>query len=322
MSLSGRDTLLKRYNVDNPMLVPEFAKKAGTGHLQTMIKEQGENWAKSLFQRVSDKYGGVHPMNATATSQSRAESEIIDALVNLGVDPSDVIQGDRKVLSGKEIDVYLPKWNLGIEMCGEYWHSETAKKDKLHVFHKFEMAKANGVQLITVFEREWKTRRLQIINLIASKIFDLPRIYARNCEFVEITLEQAKAFVAENQVQPVFKITRSFALKHGTSIVEIILFNGNKVVRLCPEIGCKVIGGASKLLKESMEALELQQVLAKSDNRFSDGNLFKTIGFKKIESNRPDHFFVDKRGRHFRTGGIDRTRIYDCGSVKWQFNRR
>lgn len=35
-----------------------------------------------------------------------------------------IIKNDRKVLDGKELDVYLPEKNLAIEFNGLYWHSD------------------------------------------------------------------------------------------------------------------------------------------------------------------------------------------------------
>lgn len=321
MSLSGKDTLLRRYNVDNPMLVPAFAKKAGSAHLKTMIAKDGDNWARSLFNEVASKNGGIHPMNATSTSQSRGETEIINCLIDLGVPSSEIIHGDRKTLSGKEIDVYLPRWHIGVELCGEYWHSELINKDRLHVFHKFEIARDLGVHIITVFGREWKERRVQIINLIASKIFDLPKIYARHCTFCEISKREAKEFVNDNQIQPLYRVDSAFALKYRGSIVEVVSLYRNMITRLCPEMGCRVVGGASKLIRESMRYKGFKNVRIRSDNRFSNGDLLKTIGFVEVCKKSPSYFFVDKHGRHFNSRGLRRARVYDCGSVIWSLEQ-
>jgi hypothetical protein len=64
------------------------------------------------------------------------------------------VRRDRKQLGGKEIDIYLPQFKVGIEYCGLYWHGEhvlgpTYHKDKL------ALASAAGIRLVTVFEDEW-----------------------------------------------------------------------------------------------------------------------------------------------------------------------
>ena len=41
----------------------------------------------------------------------------------------EIVASDRDVISGFELDLYLPELNLAIEVNGDYWHS-TIKKDK------------------------------------------------------------------------------------------------------------------------------------------------------------------------------------------------
>ena len=56
----------------------------------------------------------------------------------------EIIENDRKVLSGKELDIYLPGLNLAFEFNGLYWHSELHKDDKYHL-EKTEKCLDKGV---------------------------------------------------------------------------------------------------------------------------------------------------------------------------------
>ena len=52
---------------------------------------------------------------------SKGESEIYNFVVSL-VGEENVIQSERKLVSPKEIDIYIPSLKIGIEYNGLYWH--------------------------------------------------------------------------------------------------------------------------------------------------------------------------------------------------------
>lgn len=56
---------------------------------------------------------------------SKAEKEIVQFISSFGVN---VIENDRTVLIGHELDIYVPDFNLAIEYNGLYWHDKTHKR--------------------------------------------------------------------------------------------------------------------------------------------------------------------------------------------------
>ena len=62
---------------------------------------------------------------------------------------SDAINGDRDVLEGKELDVFIPSRNIAIEYDGEIWH-ESKEKDEL----KNNLCKEKGIKLFRIREKE------------------------------------------------------------------------------------------------------------------------------------------------------------------------
>ena len=65
-----------------------------------------------------------------------------------------IIENDRSILNGKELDIYLPEKRLAIEFDGLYWHNEMFLPNDYHV-NKSNSCENKGVQLIHVFEDEW-----------------------------------------------------------------------------------------------------------------------------------------------------------------------
>lgn len=71
-----------------------------------------------------------------------------------------VLHNDRKVLNGKELDIYLPDLNFAIEYDGKYWHNQ--QKDAI----KDEMCKELNIKLYRVDNDDFrKDRELVLENI-------------------------------------------------------------------------------------------------------------------------------------------------------------
>ncbi len=60
----------------------------------------------------------------------------------------------RNLLANKEIDLYLPEYKIGIEINGNYWHSEKFK-DRYYHQNKSLAAYENEIFIAHIFEYEW-----------------------------------------------------------------------------------------------------------------------------------------------------------------------
>ena len=93
---------------------------------------------------------------------SKRETSLGDAIRALGVQ---VIPSYREIFNQQqsrsnrmEIDLYLPDHKLGIEHCGLFYHSDHYLERKNHLIDKRTRVRNEGVELLTVFEDEWKHR--------------------------------------------------------------------------------------------------------------------------------------------------------------------
>lgn len=304
----SRQTLLERYGVDNPMKIAKVAKKVGQRHAETMRRKYGDRWASELFRQVAEKHGGVNPVSRSVRSSSSMETDLIAALVDLGLPRSSIIHGDWKVLDGKEIDVYLPDYALGIELCGEYWHSTSVNHDKTHMAKKYELAKQKGVRLLTFFDTEWKSQKQQVLNLIASYLFDFPVIDSRKCKLVPVAKSMALAFINANHAEPIKRLTSAMGLigKDGR-LLGVCAVDRGRIVRICTRLGVKLKGGARRMIAGTMTAMAVDSITLLSNNRLSAGNETR-LGFHAIRTIPPRKI----KGKH--KGMI----LYDCGGVVWE----
>ena len=95
---------------------------------------------------------------------SNGENEIIDFLKN---NVNGIIQGDRSVLSGLELDIYIPSKQIAIEYNGLRWHSEEFGKDKWYHLNKTLMCEEKNINLIHIFEDEYLKNKELVLNKIS-----------------------------------------------------------------------------------------------------------------------------------------------------------
>lgn len=108
-------------------------------------------------------------------TQSAAEIELIEQISSYYTNK--IIHGDRTILDGYELDIWLPDIKVGIEYDGEYWHADpnkykptdivrnnmTAKdiwdKDK----RKDLLCESKGINLFRIKEYDYKHNKSEVL---------------------------------------------------------------------------------------------------------------------------------------------------------------
>lgn len=310
------------------------------------IEKQKETYRKNL---LAGKYD-----NIVRSRRSAGENEIRDWLLSLNLA---VQQGNRSLLSGKEIDLYLPEHKLGIEYNGLFWHSDSDSANGIsNDYHckKYEQAKSCGVRLLTIWDKEWEENKdvvksyiLSVLNIFEKKIF------ARNCTFKIIDNNVANEFCDRHHFQgKTIRIKHSFCLLHNDEVVSVITFgyhhrkNTNELVlsRYCVKSGYCIIGGAEKLFINSMKTLGTSEVISWSDNRISYGRVYEKLGFELDAKLKADYFYIKSDGRtiipkqsmqkkkcgcpdnmterEYCKNVLKLNRVYDCGKIRWKWTQK
>jgi G:T-mismatch repair DNA endonuclease (very short patch repair protein) len=235
---------------------------------------------------------------------SKLEIFIKDLLDELNIP---FIYRDRKILDGDEIDIYVPSYNLGIELHGLYWHTEAHKKNDLHK-SKADLAELKGIRLIQIFEDELKQKKDIVVGRIKNLLqLNGRRIFARKCKIKQITSEIKKEFVNKNHIQGNSNTSINYGLFYNDELVSIMTFgklNGSrgKIVekkddtyelnRFCCLIGTTVVGGASKLLRRFISDYSPKRIISYADKRWSSGELYKTLGFDFLYDTTPNYWYT------------------------------
>lgn len=208
-----------------------------------------------------------------------------------------IIENDRSVLKGKELDICLPEDKIAIEYDGLYWHSSQFKEKDYHLNKTIECEKA-GIRLIHIFSDEWLNKRPIIESIIKSALGIYERkIGARQCEVKDVVAEDSKIFLEENHLQGYAPASIRKGLYYKDELVSILTiskprFNREydwEIVRFCNKLNMQVIGGFEKLFKRS----EIKgNVVTYSDRSKFTGNLYKK-SFMELAPTQSNYYYVN-----------------------------
>lgn len=349
-----KGTLRKKYKVDHYSKTNEYKEKIINTNLERYGVEQTLSSPvvqEKIKQTNIEKYGSPYPSH----KYGKTQDEIKDWLNGFGFSFS----SDYEVLENKEIDLLDKNLKIGIEYCGLYWHNESSPEPRDHNYHinKYKNCLKKDIQLLTIFEDEWKFRQDQCKSHIKSVLgISSKKIFARKCEIKEIKREEAKSFFDSYHIQGSNKLGLVFFGLFFEDVLCAVMSLGRHnrqldvskkeitLDRLCFKDGVRIVGGASKLFSKCLEWAKnnnYKKIISFSDNRWSLGNVYKKMGFVLEKEYGPDYSYVltnnprkrlskqsQKKSMTECPEGLTEhvwalqrglARIYDCGKKRWVF---
>lgn len=255
------------------------------------------------FSQFAYDHLNGHGCPSCGYGKSENENEIYNYVVSL-LGEEKVEKGNRSILDGKEIDIYIPSLNIGIEYNGCIWHSEKFGKDKRYHLDKTEKCLKQGVRLIHVFEDEYNNNK----EIVLSKIRHLlkldenkDKIFARNTYVKEIAKDVAKDFLNKYHIQGYGSASVNIGCYDKIDrLIGVMSFKKNKnsdweLVRFATDYNFNCIGVGGKLFKWFCVKYNPLRVKTFADRRWtltSEENLYTKIGFKLVKTLSPDYRYV------------------------------
>lgn len=220
----------------------------------------------------------------------------------------DVIQSNRSVLNGKELDIYLPEYKIAIEYNGLYSHQyrpneskESLIKGTSYHLNKTLMCEQQGIQLLQFYSDEWLYKQDIVKSVISSKLNLNQKIYARKCKKIFVDVYQKNQFLNKNHIQGEDKSKIKIGLEYENELVCVMTFCKSRfnkkyeweLSRFSNKLGINVIGGFSRLLNWFKNEYD-GNIVSYADRRYSNGNVYYKNGFNNIRINSPSYYYVDK----------------------------
>ena len=246
-------------------------------------------------------------MNMTFTKQSKDELEIKSFIEKTGLQ----CITDRKILFGKEIDIFIPSLNIGIEYNGNMWHGEKSGKDKNYHLNKLVECNKHNVKLIQIFEDEYHEHKdivLSKIKHILNQNNDLKKVYARKCSIKEITKNESEIFLNRNHIQGFANSTLYIGAFYEKELVGVMTFIKESSTvwnlnRFACDIKVHCIGIGGKLFKYFIEQYNPCIIKSFADRRWTmDGNnnLYTKLGFILTDIQKPDYRYYNSKIDRFK----------------------
>lgn len=246
------------------------------------------------------------------------EDEVVELL--LSIDPDIEIQRNtHKVITPKELDIYLPQYQIGIECNPTSTHNSTVDPftgGPSTIPYNYHQAKsdscdAKGVFLFHIFGPEWRCSRDVIESMLRNLLIkNSTKLYARNLVVKEVSSTDSRKFLQANHRQGPGASSVRLGLYDGDILVSLMTFGKMRntigtgkddlsecweLVRFCNSLNTSVVGGASKLFKYFIREYSPIRIRSFSDRAHTRGTLYSTLGFEEVRRSEPNYVWVDMK---------------------------
>jgi hypothetical protein len=272
-----------------------------------IIKEGQESSLCKNHKKKFSQYEGNHtycdgcPSCEDEGENNKNEKEIIDLIQNNYAGEIRVTNGN--VFGHTEIEIFLPELKFEINYYKTYWQIESisgrGKQSK-----KLKAAEENGHRLIQIFEHDWSVKKEIIKSRILNYIIPGEKIFARKTEIITLNNRDKNNFLSDNHMQGMDVSSIYFGLKYEDRLVACMTFGKSRydknydyeLIRYCSIKGTNVIGGASRLLSHFRESHK-GSVLSYADRKWSNGNLYKQLGFQFDGNTDQSYFYYNIKNK-------------------------
>lgn len=333
----SKETLNARYGVDNVFSLEEYRDTKENIRERSVVlwKERGldieYNGDNVIVHNGCTKHGDVELSLGDFNNRTKAgrinvsvicpicnplrynsgeEDKLKEFLDSYGIN---YIMHDRNVIKPYELDFYIPDRKMAIEMNGLFYHSESGGKDKTYHKMKSELCESAGIQLLHIWEYDWVNKNDIVLSILKSKLGLIERrIFARKCVCKCIDIKTAKEFCERNHLQGYVQSKYKFGLYYGDELVSVMTFgkcrsilrmkdefDSCELYRFCNVLNSEVIGGASKLLKYSLDYLRfsgIKTIMTFAKRDMSVGNVYAKLGFVREGVTEPNYFYCNIKG--------------------------
>ena len=196
----------------------------------------------------------------------------------------EVITSVRDKIPPMELDIFLPEFNLGIEINGSYWHSEKFKDKNYHI-RKYNLCKSKGIRLISIWEWEIIKDKDKIENFIKNLISYKIKLQARKLEIRNVSIEEQKSFLKDNHLQGYVSCSLALGLYLDDELIQLMTLRIKskkdklfEIGRLATKVGYSVIGGAERLFKNLQKMVDFQEIISYNNMDKFTGEVYERLG--------------------------------------------
>jgi len=329
-TVRNEKTCMDRYGVKNVALFPEFKdkmdatnqarygrKRKSQAHIPEHIiaLKDDEAIMRSWFYDLKMPVSEIAEILNVSVSQlcvhfrnnlnidisrhniSTIERKVGEYITSLSIEFE---SSNRTIIKPKELDIFVPSYNIAIEINGIAWHGELRGKNNTYHLEKMNKCNAQQIRLIQILDHEWNNKQ-DIVKSRLSGIFGKnTRIWARKCIIKPISAAESRAFFEKCHIQGYSSQSVAYGLFYENILVSAMSFCKSRynkkyqweLLRYANCLNTNVIGGAGKLFAHFKKIENPISVISYCDLRWNTGNLYEKIGFNKIKQSGPNYMYT------------------------------
>lgn len=348
--LSGEfaKTVMKNHGVENYSNHPDFVKKTQATCLSkygvdnySKTKESKLNNSKKLtkiffngetIEDVAERTGYSYLEVSQLTNRHGDECILwikkkissIQAMMETYLRSINIEFQSEKIIGNYRADIFIPKYNLILELDGVYWHCDKNIKDKKYHIKKKEFYNEAGYDVLFFREDELIDKFEIVKSIINNKIGLSKKIFARKCIAKEVK-EGGREFFLNNHLMGIGQ-GKIFGLYYNDELVCAMRCKNKgeymEISRFCSVLGCSIVGGFTKLLSVAEKDFN-KPVITFIDRRYGDGEYLTEFGFE-LKTRSISFRWVKKRKSVHRMKFPNNTgyengwyKLWDCGQYKY-----
>ena len=346
-------TCINKFNVSTPLLLKENKEKANNKKYVDFYEKYNFLDIKSVNNGICnikcDKCGEIYEINTRVLFHRVNLNIIICTLCNpIGnfkysegkitsyLDELNIKYDNNRrdlMCDSKEIDIFIPDKNIGIEYDGLIWHSNIYV-DKLYHLNKTKNCNKNNIDLIHIFEDEWVYKEDIIKGLVKEfLLIDEINVNVKDISIKNIDMVVTRNFMECNNLNGFKQSNINIGLTHNNKLVTVMSFNHDKInntyilERFSNDINFNIKNSYRLLLDYFIKKYNPIKIITVVDNRYLFGKKLSELGFNRVNSTPPNKWFLIKynKDRFYRRSDTNSNKkdlnvIYDCGCSGYEFN--
>lgn len=330
------------FGESNPELIPLWSLKNKETPFQVPVYSArvplwqcpcGNEYKSRVEKVLASRYRVCPDCIAKLTTSSK-EKDLAEFVLSLcGED--DVVLSDRKILSGQELDIYIPSQKIALEYNGLYWHSEKFKEKQYH-YSKWKTCKEKGVELISIWEDDWENKESAVKHMLKKKLGFLEKKEHLNSHFDirEISRKEKIYFDEKYSIEKIPLFSHDFGIFDGDEILaafSLCLFNKKTDLNFTSYAEKYDMSFYSSeimnFVKDYAQKKNIKKVSVVVDNSFCDMKKLLSEDFNVVTCLSPTFDYIVKKRRVSRKSKEFKRRekddnplkIYDCGTTKYSY---
>lgn len=220
---------------------------------------------------------------------------------------------NRKILDGKELDIYIPSKKLGIEINPVGTHSTDTKtmgiSDKRYHQKKALLAEKAGIGLLHLYDCDFTDKNNYEKLLLYLTDHEKTKTGARKCQVMEITAKEANTFLKQYHFKNGDNCSKyRIGLYYGSLLCGVLTIGKPRytsvqtyeIIRYCMHPDYIIPGCFGKMFSFFMDRYcqTGDNIISYMDlnKRFTADNVYEKNGFVPDGITAPDYMWVHKYG--------------------------